>query len=172
MSFFSTSKWKLFAAFALITTLALGCAKEYSVENRDAQSYYVRFTIDGVAKEYTNLVTAIRYTDSITYSIVVRGDKDLSPTPESMAILVEEAEPVTAKVYTELSGSDSPAMQYRDSASTNDFSNLYMVTPSGIQVIISQIDSIAVRGSFRGTIADINGNTREITDGEFHARFQ
>lgn len=164
--------WK--AAFLLIVCSALvfSCSKEESLEDVVDNSYYVRFKIDGTSKEYVQNVLAVRNDDSTTYSVAIQGLRDLSATPEGMAVIIAEPEPIAAKVYAEINSSDSPALLYRDSASTNDFTNLYMTTASGTQVIISQIDSVSVRGSFSGTIADMDGNTRVITDGSFHAKFQ
>lgn len=160
----------LFALLGL-AMLAAGCTKELSVENKADNGFYVRFLLNGESKEYTKYVMAVRSRDSSLEKVKVQGVVDQSVNPAGVALQVSRTDSVIAQTYPEVFGADSPAILYRDT-SRAEFSNLFMTGPSGFEIVISEINTETVRGTFKGKIADINGEVKEISDGSFYAKFQ
>ena len=158
-------------AFLGLALLFTGCSKEYSLEDKADNSFFVRFQLDRENKEYLENVLALRSNDNGMETVTVQGLVDLSANPAGLALLISQTDPIVAQTYPENFGSDSPAMLYRDTDGT-EFTNLFMNAPSGLEIVISEINTETIRGTFKGTVSDLNGNTREVTDGSFFAKFQ
>lgn len=160
----------VFALMALVL-LGIGCSKEESIENKVDTNYFVRFTLDGDNQEFNENVLALRSTDNGLQRVTVQGLVDLSANPAGLALVIAQPEPITAKTYPEVLGSESPALLYRD-ADGVEYTNLFMTAASGIEIVVSEISEQTIRGTFKGKVSDLNGNERTITDGSFYAAFQ
>lgn len=155
-----------------MTLIGIGCTKETSLENKIDRNYFVRFTVDSAAREYVGNVLATRSSDNGLQRVTVQGlANQASSNPPLLALLVAQSAPITAQTYPEVAGSESPAILLRDTTGA-EYTNLFMTTPSGIEIVINAIDSSTIRGTFKGTVADLNGEEKIITDGSFYAPFQ
>ncbi|OLY92912.1 hypothetical protein [Cnuella takakiae] len=148
-----------------------GCSKEVSQEEGLDTGYFFRFTLDGQAKDYKENILAERRLEPSLETIIIQGLADLSTDPSGMLLVLAEQPPVITKTYPEVPGRDAPAMAFTDSIGTV-FTNLFVPTASGFELTISQISSGTVRGTFKGQMADANGNIHNVTDGVFYAPFR
>ena len=148
-----------------------GCAKDLSLEDKVDTSYHFRFTLDGNPKDFKENILAERRVDPNLETILVQGLADLSTNPAGMLLVLAEQPPVIPRTYPEVAGRDAPAMAYTDSAGTV-FTNLFVPTASGFELTISQISATTVRGTFKGQMADANGNIHTVTNGSFYAPFR
>ena len=162
---------RFLSALLGIALLGVGCTKETSLENNIDRNYYVRFSVDGEAREYTENVLALRSNDNGLQRVTVQGLADLSANPAGLALLVAQPDPIVAQTYPEVLGSESPAMLLRETTGV-EYTNLFMTTASGIEIVINDINTATIRGTFKGTVADLNGEEKEITEGTFYAPFK
>lgn len=161
----------LFALLAVFL-LASGCSKEKSEEDAgEDTNYFVRFRAGSDAKEFRNVVIAVRSSTSGVNTLTIEGGIAPTGNGERIVLGIAEAEPIVAQTYAESPNSDSPAILYRN-ATAVEFSNLFMATASGLTVTISDINQNTVRGTFSGRAADLDGNEIQISDGAFFAKFQ
>lgn len=148
-----------------------GCSKEESLEDKLDTSYHFRFTLDGRAQDFKENILAERRLETSLETVIVQGLADLSTDPAGMLLVLAEQPPVIPQTYPEVPGKDAPAMAYTDSVGTV-FTNLFVPTASGFELTISQISATTVRGTFKGQMADANGNIHTVTDGSFYAPFR
>ncbi len=160
----------LFALLALIFMCG-GCTKEVSREDKTNDNYFVQFKLDGQTKEYLQNVSALRVNDAGLETLTVFGLSDLTANPPGIYLQIAQADPIVAQTYPEIMGSDSPAILYRDAGGV-EFTNLFMTTESGLEITITEINAESVRGTFKGSVADLNGTVREVRDGAFYAKVQ
>lgn len=151
--------------------LAAGCSKEKSLEEEDDTNYFIKFNLGTEVKEYRDVVLAIRSTANGMNGVSVQGQATLTDNNDAVLITITELDPIVAKTYTENATSDSPVLAYRD-ASGNEFSTLFATVPTGVSVTIENINEASVRGTFSGTLYDLQGNPLEISNASFYAKFQ
>lgn len=162
---------RLLFIFLGIAMLAIGCNKEMSVEDKVDLNYYVRFVVDGQSREFNDNVLAIRSNDSGLQRVAVQGLANLSANPPGLALVISQPEPIIAQRYPEVPGAESPAILLRDTTGI-EYTNLFMNESSGIEIVINEINTGTVRGTFKGKVSDQNGDVKEISDGAFYAPFQ
>lgn len=148
-----------------------GCTKEYSVEGKEETGFFVRFSVNGESRTYRENVLAERTQNGNQERVIVQGLADLSTNPQGVALIVADIPAVTAKAYPEVPGQEVPALVYRDSVGT-EFTNLFMLVPSGMEIVVSEVNATTIRGTFKGQVADVDGNIVNITDGAFFTPFQ
>lgn len=148
-----------------------GCSKDLSLEDKLDTSYHMLFTLDGVPQDFKENILAERRLETNLETILVQGLADLSTDPAGMLLVLAEQPPVIPQTYPEVPGRDAPAMAYTDSVGTV-FTNLFVPTASGFEISISQISATTVRGTFKGQMADANGNIHTVTNGSFYAPFR
>lgn len=148
-----------------------GCTKEYSVEGKEETGFFVRFSVDGQLRTYRENVLAERTRNGSQERIIVQGLADLSTTPQGVALILADTPAVTAKAYPENPGLDVPALVFRDSVGT-EFTNLFMLVPSGMEIVVSEVNATTIRGTFKGQLADVDGKMVNISDGAFFTPFQ
>lgn len=148
-----------------------GCSKDLSLEDKLDTSYHMRFTLNGVPQDFKENILAERRLETSLETILVQGLADLSTDPAGMLLVLAEQPPVIPQTYPEVPGRDAPAMAYTDSVGTV-FTNLFVPTASGFELTVSQISANTVRGTFKGQMADANGNIFTVTDGSFYAPFR
>lgn len=161
----------IFFCLCAFLFIATGCTKENSEEENKDTNYYMRFTANGEVREYKDIVLATRSQMGADYVLSIQGQKEYSATTPGLSIVITQTQPFTAKTYTELTTDPLVAILYRNDAAV-DYSSLYMTAASGLEVVISQINSETVRGTFAGSVADVNGGVVPITEGEFYVKFQ
>jgi hypothetical protein len=155
-------------AFVLLAT---GCTKENSFEQETETAYFVKFKVDGVLREYMDVVLATSSTAGGVFTVTVQGQAALTGNPEGIVVSVSDSEPVIAQDYNEVPDSDTPALMFRNDGG-KEFSTLFATTQTGLNVNISRINSTSVRGTFSGKAYSLDGTELNVTEGSFFAKFQ
>jgi hypothetical protein len=159
-------------AFCLLALLFTACGKELSTENDSGtDDYFIKFKIDGTSVEYRDYVFATKGVLNNIHFVTIQGRETLENEVPGLGIFVQDISEITAQTYSDDGATTNNAVEY-SGADSVVFSNQLMTEPSGMNIVITKIDSATVRGTFSGKISDLNLNQKTITDGEFSARFQ
>ncbi len=157
--------------FSFLIVLISACSKEKSVEDASDTGNFLKFKIDGNSIEYKDFVYATKSVIGDQYIVTIQGQKDVSSNVPGLGILIQDSVEIKSQTYNDESLTSGNAILYSDTTSVN-YSSLYMTEPSELRIVISKIDSASVSGTFSSRVADLNANTKSITEGQFQARFQ
>jgi len=167
----------------LLAVLSLSCNKSHNT----GSAYYINASIDGVSKSFSGNVFATRTSDNKSYTINING-LITSASGEGLDVLVSSNNPsqiVGADTYEDSSSVYTIALSYAPSitgtgysggTATSDSAKAHGITITNhLQVVISSISSVEVKGSFSGDVflsGDASADKKTVTNGSFYAKFQ
>ncbi|MCU7551927.1 hypothetical protein OCK74_22595 [Chitinophagaceae bacterium LB-8] len=157
--------------FSLLIVLFSACGKEKSIENGNNTGAFLKFKLDGQSIEYKDNVFASKDIINNQHIVIIQGQKDVSSNVPGLGIFLQDSVEITNKTYNDDGSTFTNALIYSDTAGVN-YSSLYMTDASDLKVVITRIDSAYISGTFSSKVADVNANTKNITEGSFQARFQ
>jgi len=173
----------LFFPTILFAALSLSCNKSHNT----GSAYYINASIDRVSKSFSGNVFATHSSDTKSNTININGLFS-SAGGEGLDVLVSSNNPSqiwnadtygdSSSVYTILL-SYTPSITakgYSGGTATSDSAKAHGITITNhLQVVISSISSVEVKGSFSGDIflsGDASGDKKTVTNGSFYAKFQ
>jgi hypothetical protein len=174
---------RLFFLATLPAVLSLSCNKSHNT----GSAYFINASIDGVSKSFSGNVFATRTSDNKSYTINING-LFASSSGEGLDVLVSSNNPsqiVGADTYGDSSSvytivlSYAPTIAgtgYSGGTAASDTAKAHGITITNhLQVVISSITSVEVKGSFSGDIflsGDATADKKTVTNGSFYAKFQ
>lgn len=177
--------------FAIISLGLNSCSKEKSFSSGGSggtggtgggggtggSSYFVKFKIDGVQKDFSGstnaLLTSFDAGGTKIYSGVFQGMQSAAnPQANLMGISINDITAlVTNKTYTDaLAGvTVQGALLYFD-ASGDQLSSLFVATDANVAIRLSEITTTSVSGTFSGKVQSMTGTPLAITEGSFRVK--
>lgn len=146
--------------------------------------YFLRCKIDGVAKNYSALVLALKMnipgggvSCSVSGHLVANGTNF-----EGMGFEINTNVPLAAGTYSDDAGGTDYALgaAYNPNSQTIVFGNLFTSPTDPFKVVITSLSNTEIAGTFKGTLYQIdvsnpgapNPPTKVVSEGEFKAKFQ
>lgn len=174
---------RLFFLTTLFAVLSLSCNKSHNT----GSAYYINARIDGVSKSFSGNVFATRISDNKSYTINING-LFASASGEGLDVLVSSNNPsqiVDADTYGDSSSVYTIMLSYAPAVAVSGYSGGTVASDSAkahgititnhLQVVITSISSVEVKGSFSGDIfllGDATADKKTVTNGSFYAKFQ
>ncbi len=170
-------KAHLFSLAILLLSATLFTACKKSSSGSSSTTYFVKFKLDGVQKEYKgipNFTTVTLPSSPVIYSLAVQASLATSVAlKDHIAINANDIATIaTGKTYKnqDAGGTIQAVLMYYDNAG-NAYSSV-MVNPESINdavITFSEVTSTYVSGTFTGKVAAVSGGTTTytITEGSF-----
>ena len=173
-------------AIAFFSICITSCNNESDKDNiTPEESYYVRFKLDGVQKEFNSLadVTLNKITSEGLYHSAVVGleDRQMGASKNNLTFFIFYPEPAVSNViYTDHASDEGERahilnLVYLDEAGVSytslgdEFSILGVI--SDTKITLTEITETSVKGTFSGTLYNIDRtSTVVISEGEFWAQ--
>ncbi|HYK46280.1 MAG TPA: hypothetical protein VEV83_13975 [Parafilimonas sp.] len=160
----------LFFGLAFCILSVSSCKKEQ--DSTPAAEYYVKFKLDGVDKEYSEIASAVFTTTVPLHTCSMVGVKQISDTIyEGMQMWIASDTEIVANItYTDAIVLGRPAASIAYNDGTGEQFSSVIAASSGVQAVITHMDDNTVTGTFSGTVVSYTDFTTShvVTGGQFH----
>ena len=172
---------KIFILSIFLAALSSSCKKSSS--GGGASTYYIKASMDGVAKTFNVGAMAVKFSSSGITSLSIVGSVSSAANLEGINIGINNSpssKPIVAGTYSETSTTDfaTGAVYNPGSATIVYGAGIYPSPTNPLTVIITAIDNNTVKGTFSGDFYYENTSTAQIgpakktfTNGSFYVKF-
>jgi hypothetical protein len=171
----------------ILTLLAFTLVGFLSCNKENDDDGFIRFKVNGSQKEYTGYVVAHVDVVSGTSTLTILGSTSANNFNDYMGIFIANdpsGDDINPGIYEDLSGDFTVLTTYSNGGTeyeagqsiAEDAAANSISIPVHFNTIISSMSNETISGSFSGSYyanGDVENGTRlDITEGQFHAKFQ